>query len=95
MVGFCAALLVPWASAVDRIPVPEAGPGKTVYIGDRVWLNGTASDDGSIILYEWDFEGDGRYDWRTNETGNASHVYNACNLDVPVLCATEDENRSP
>ena len=87
-------LLLPVASAVDRIPVPEAGPGKTVYIGDRVWLNGTASDDGSIILYEWDFEGDGRYDWRTNETGNASHVYNAAGVYNPVFRVTDDGNQS-
>ena len=32
---------------------------------------------GSIIKYEWDFDGRGRWDYSSNESGNASHTYTA------------------
>lgn len=31
--------------------------------------------DGSITLYEWDFEGDGTWDYSNGSTGNTSHQY--------------------
>ncbi|HDG98687.1 MAG TPA: PKD domain-containing protein, partial [Desulfobacterales bacterium] len=37
---------------------------------------GTGSDtDGTIALYEWDFDGDGAYDWSSDSSGNASYTY--------------------
>ncbi|MEM2899216.1 MAG: PKD domain-containing protein [Thermoplasmata archaeon] len=32
-------------------------------------------DDGYITKYEWDFEGDGTYEWSSTTTGNATYVY--------------------
>ncbi|KAA3600521.1 MAG: PKD domain-containing protein, partial [Candidatus Scalindua sp. AMX11] len=37
---------------------------------------GSDPDDGTITLYEWDFEGDGTYDFSSPDTGNTSHTYN-------------------
>jgi len=84
-------LLQAWPMAgADTIPLAEAGPGKTVYAGDAVWLNGSAVDDGSITLYEWDFDGDGTFDWRSNQSGNASHVYKTPGVYNPLLRVTDD-----
>ncbi len=41
-----------------------------------VQLMGSGSDqDGSIVLYEWDFEGDGVFDWSSISSGNTTHAY--------------------
>jgi len=32
--------------------------------------------DGSIALYEWDFDGDGNYDYVSDETGDTTHTFN-------------------
>jgi hypothetical protein len=41
-----------------------------------VSFTGTAiTPDGTIVLYEWDFEGDGTYDWSSATTGSTSHTY--------------------
>jgi PKD repeat protein len=41
-------------------------------------FTGTATDPNgnAIVLYEWDFDGDGTYDWSSTTTGNTSHTYN-------------------
>ena len=39
-------------------------------------LSAAASDpDGSISLYEWDFNGDGSYDYNSSATGSVTHTY--------------------
>jgi len=39
-------------------------------------MTGSGSDiDGTIVLYEWDFDGDGVYDWSSPTNGNTSHTY--------------------
>jgi len=42
-------------------------------------FTGTANDpdDGTINLYEWDFDGDGTYDWSSTTTGSTSYTYTA------------------
>jgi PKD repeat protein len=41
-------------------------------------FTGTATDPNgnAIVLYEWDFDGDGTYDWSSTTTGKTSHTYN-------------------
>ena len=47
-------------------------------------LIGTGSDvDGTIVLYEWDFDGDGVFDWSSTSTGTTTHNY----TDVGVFNA--------
>lgn len=52
-------------------PTADAGPDQTVYAGDLVIFNGSATDPGcDNLTYEWEF-GDG-----TNATGmNTTHIY--------------------
>ncbi|MFH1148758.1 MAG: PKD domain-containing protein [Pseudomonadota bacterium] len=55
---------------------------------------GTASDpDGAIVAYEWDFDGDGSYDY-TSPTGQASHVYERSGLYTATLRVTDDTGKT-
>ena len=45
-------------------PVANAGSNHSAQVGDIVSFSGTGTDaDGSIVKYEWDFDGDGVYDY--------------------------------
>lgn len=63
-----------------------------------VALTGSATDiDGSILFYEWDFEGDGTYDWiSTPEAENAdtSYVYREVGIYTPTLRVTDNNGIS-
>lgn len=42
----------------------------------KVKLSGTGEDDdGTIVRYEWDFDGNGTADWTSEETGNTVHAF--------------------
>jgi PKD repeat protein len=73
-------VVAPAAGDIDGLPRANAGPDRTVNAGETVWLNGTGQDDGYIVKYEWDFNGDGTYDWNSVQDGNASHVYIAAGV---------------
>ena len=50
-------------------PTANAGADQIVKFGDVVYLYGNGVDtDGHIMLYEWDFDGDGTYDWASAMT---------------------------
>jgi len=54
----------------NRPPIADAGPDQVVCVGDATYFNGTGSDpDGKVILYEWDFDNDGLFDWNSTENG--------------------------
>ncbi|UCD45325.1 MAG: PKD domain-containing protein [Candidatus Bathyarchaeota archaeon] len=71
-----------WFSISDdyEAPVAEAGPNRLCYTGETVYFDGsssTASNGSMITKYEWDYDGDGKYDisgsslWYTlKEKGN-------------------------
>ena len=51
----------------------------------------SASDeDGSIALYEWDFNGDGEYDWSSADSGNTSYSYVKSGRYDAVLRVTDN-----
>ena len=60
-----------WVTYLFEEPIPNlplvanAGPDQTVYVGDVVNFDGSASydPDGSIVKYAWDFDGNGVYDY--------------------------------
>jgi hypothetical protein len=42
----------------------------------KVKLIGTGEDeDGEIVLYEWDFDGNGTIDWSSKESGEVEHTF--------------------
>jgi len=53
-------------------------------------FNGTASDDGSIALYEWDFDGDGVYDYVSTVSPAIGHVYQSGGIFAATLRVTDD-----
>ena len=57
-----------------------------------VQMIGSGSDvDGHIVLYEWDFDGDGTYDWSSTTTGNTSHTYTEVGTFNAVFRVTDNE----
>jgi PKD repeat protein len=60
-----------------------------------VQLNGTGQDsDGQILLYEWDFDGDGNYDWTSTSSGQVAHNYSEAGTFTARLRVTDDDNLS-
>jgi len=53
-------------------------------------FTGTATDpDNAIVLYEWDFEGDGTYDWSSATSGTTSHTYTSAGTHEARFRATD------
>jgi flagellar hook assembly protein FlgD len=74
--GQIATAVIP-ITVTSRPPVPSASinPSNGA-VPLQVNLFGSATDaDGTIVRYEWDFEGDGTYDFTSTTTGNTSHTY--------------------
>ncbi len=71
---------------VTADPVADAGPEIEDYTGRPVVFEGFGTPDTSqrIILFEWDFDGDGVYDWNSTKTGMATYKF----WDVGVYNAT-------
>jgi len=54
-----------------------------------VLFTSSVSDDGSIVKYEWDFDGNGTYD-ATTETNPVSHLYDKSGTYTARLRVTDD-----
>ena len=53
---------------------------------------GTATDpDGTIARYEWDFEGDGTFDYTSTTTGNTTHTYADAGTFGALFRVTDNE----
>ncbi len=92
----------PWQLQLLRVgpelTAPEiwltASP-RLINVPFNVNFNATGScdpDGGSIVKYEWDWNGDGVYDADTGQTPTASHVYTEVGDYSAVLRVTDDEN---
>ncbi len=57
-----------------------------------VQFRGSGDDeDGNIVLYEWDFNGDGEYDWSSTSSGKTSYSYVKSGSYKAVLRITDDD----
>lgn len=74
--------------------IANAGEDITVKRGEKVYFNGTAVSQYSIVRYEWDFDGDGRYDWNSTENGIANFTYNKAGTYKAKLRVTDSEGRN-
>ncbi len=55
-------------------------------------FTGVGSDaDGQIVLYEWDFEGDGVFDFSSTNTGSTSYTYSSPGTYDAVFRVTDDD----
>ncbi|UCF08494.1 MAG: PKD domain-containing protein, partial [Thermoplasmata archaeon] len=82
---------------INQPPVPDAGPDQTVYIGDVVQYNGSASydPDGTIETYEWDFNASDGLWWETGAPPDAfgpdpTHTYGEYGTYVATLRVTDN-----
>jgi PKD repeat protein len=58
----------------------------------EVSFTGSGTDaNGTVVLYEWDWEGDGTYDWSSTANGDTTHVYDVGGTFNPVLRVTDDD----
>jgi len=72
-------------------PVVSAGNDVVTTEGEVAFLRGSATDpDGLVSLYEWDFTGDGTYDWSNETTGVAQHIYDSAGNYTAKLRATDN-----
>jgi PKD repeat protein len=71
-------------------PVADAGLDQTLPAGN-VLLKGSGFDpDGKIVLYEWDFDGDGTYDWSSEKTGILNNDFDTEGIYYSKLQVTDD-----
>lgn len=72
--------------------VTAQGPaGGVVSVGETASFGGSASDpDGTVDLYEWDFDGDGTFDFSDPASAVAQHVYASTGSYTAVLRVTDD-----
>jgi WD40 repeat protein len=73
-------------------PVAIAGDDVSVVPGGNVQFSGAATDDdGSIAKYEWDFDGDGVFEWSSTESGLTTFIYNDKGTYNAVLRVTDND----
>lgn len=70
---------------------PDQGTASTLYEDETVSFPGSGTDlDGSIALYEWDFDSNGVYDWSSASSGAATHAYSKHGCYFARLRVTDD-----
>lgn len=73
-------------------PEADAGIDQSSIRGVSINFNGQGSDiDGQIVLWEWDFDGDGFFDWSSTDSGTATRSYSAIGDFNPVLRVTDND----
>ena len=59
---------------------------------EKVQFNGAGTDDdGVIVLYEWDFNNDGVFEWSSEENGRITNIYNKEGTYTAVLRVTDND----
>lgn len=83
-----------WAPPLSPVAVLTVSPNPGC-VGEPITLDGCSSyhmdPSIEIVLYEFDFDGDGVYDWSSASECVATHTYTSENVWSPVLRVT-DEN---
>ncbi|MGR9116089.1 MAG: PKD domain-containing protein [Gammaproteobacteria bacterium] len=54
-------------------------------------FSGSAVDDGNIVLWEWDFEGDGVYEYSSTASATTSFTYTQAGIFAPTLRAIDND----
>ncbi|UCH88374.1 MAG: S8 family serine peptidase, partial [Thermoplasmata archaeon] len=73
-------------------PVAEAGDDATIYVNQELSFNGQGIDsDGQIVLNQWDFEGDGVFDWESTENGITTHTYTQSGMYMARFQVHDDD----
>ena len=73
---------------------PDAAAGEDMYSLPylSVQFNGHGNDiDGNIVKYEWDFNGDGYFDWSGTEFGLAHFIFNEVGNYTAIFRVTDND----
>jgi len=80
---------------VDRAPTVAQGQLVKAQTGKKVTFSGTSSDpDNDIVTYEWDFDGDGKYDFSTDREETTTHTYKKAGLYLASFKVTDAHGQS-
>ncbi|NWH05408.1 PKD domain-containing protein [Desulfobacter latus] len=90
----------PWSVSIDpagrlKNDPPSVTAEAAPAAGDApltVSFNADATDNGTIIAYSWDFDGDGRFDWSSNTTATTQYTYDTPGTYAPLCRVTDDNN---
>ncbi len=82
-------------ASVNNPPVADTGGPYSVEEGQAVMLDGTGSSDldGIIVLYEWDIDNDGTYDYSTLWPVQ-SHTYSQDDIYIVKLRVTDNDDET-
>jgi len=76
-------------------PTAIAGQDVNISPGGTVQFSGAGTDeDGIITKYEWDFDGDGVYEWSSNENGLTTFIFNNAGTYTATLRVTDDSGKT-
>ena len=76
-------------------PIAHAGEDITVKPGDTVQFAGAGTDeDGEISKYEWDLNGDGIFEFKSENTGLTTFIYNNEGLFTVTLRVTDNDGNT-
>jgi chitodextrinase/sugar lactone lactonase YvrE len=69
----------------------DAGEPVLAYIGEEVFFAGNATDpDGYITLYQWDFLGDGLFEYSSPDGANTTFFYDTAGAYTALLRVSDD-----
>ena len=73
-------------------PIAIAGQNSSGTPGVPLQFSGAGTDeDGTIAKYEWDFDGDGVFEWSSSENGRELNVYNNEGTYTATLRVTDND----
>ena len=73
-------------------PIAIAGQNVTNTLGVSVQFSGAGTDeDGTVEKYEWDFDGDGIFEWSSFENGLTTYIYNNEGTFTATLRVTDND----
>ncbi len=80
---------------VDRAPTVAQGQLIKAQTGKKATFSGTSSDpDNDIVTYEWDFDGDGKYDFSTDREETTTHSYKKAGVYLASFRVTDAHGQS-
>ena len=73
-------------------PIAHAGEDITIEPGNTVQFAGAGTDeDGEIVKYEWDLNGDGIFEFKSENTGLTTFIYNNEGSFTVTLRVTDND----
>jgi WD40 repeat protein len=87
-----------WTHSVNTLlrvyaaPIPNAGVNLVTTPNTEIQFVGSGKDkDGFIVKYEWDFDGDGEFDWSSEDNGITTFIYNKEGKYEAILRVTDND----